>query len=214
MTQTRSIVHLVRHGEVENPRGISYGRLPGFSLSALGRRQARAVGLTLQAHDFDVILSSPLERAVETATLLLMDRASPALHLDDRLIEIGSWKEGLPRRVSPVAYAKQYFDKDVRGKTEPAREVVARMRLVIDDLLARGCESVVLVSHQAPIWLIHAAYVGGLNRVGRTRLGAGVGGLAPWLFVRPPPETGSITTLRFDGGGHFIGVEYSAPRSI
>ncbi len=208
MSSTRSI-HLVRHGEVENPRGISYGRLPGFQLSALGRRQARAVGRLFGEHEVDAVVTSPLERAVETTELLVTDLACPALRTDDRLIEIGSWREGLPRSVSPVRYARQYFDKDVRGKTEPAREVVLRMRAVIDDLLASGCANAIVVSHQAPIWLLRAAYARGLSRLGRT--GLGLSDLAPWLFVRPPPETGSITTLRFDGGGHFIGVDYVAP---
>src|SRR5205085_2075794 len=37
-----TIVHLLRHGEVENPAGIVYGRLPGYHLSANGRAIAAA----------------------------------------------------------------------------------------------------------------------------------------------------------------------------
>ena len=37
-----SVVHLLRHGEVFNPGRVLYGRLPGFNLSELGRRQAAA----------------------------------------------------------------------------------------------------------------------------------------------------------------------------
>ncbi len=41
----RTVVHLLRHGEVYNPQGIFYGRLPGFRLSDLGHRMAeRAAG--------------------------------------------------------------------------------------------------------------------------------------------------------------------------
>ena len=32
-----TVVHLMRHGEVHNPDGILYGRLPGYLLSELGR---------------------------------------------------------------------------------------------------------------------------------------------------------------------------------
>ncbi|HEV3068841.1 MAG TPA: histidine phosphatase family protein, partial [Streptosporangiaceae bacterium] len=35
-----TVVHLLRHGEVDNPRGIIYGRLPGYHLSANGRLMA------------------------------------------------------------------------------------------------------------------------------------------------------------------------------
>jgi hypothetical protein len=37
-----TVVHLVRHGEVRNPAGVMYGRLPGFHLSETGRQQASA----------------------------------------------------------------------------------------------------------------------------------------------------------------------------
>ena len=33
MGQNRTIVHLVRHGEVDNPAGLLYGRLPDYHLS-------------------------------------------------------------------------------------------------------------------------------------------------------------------------------------
>ena len=40
----RSVVHLVRHGEVANPRGVLYGRIPGFHLSEDGRLMATEIG--------------------------------------------------------------------------------------------------------------------------------------------------------------------------
>ena len=43
--QTR--VHVVRHGEVYNPSGVLYGRLPGFHLSETGRAQADTVAEAL-----------------------------------------------------------------------------------------------------------------------------------------------------------------------
>ncbi|MDP9227152.1 MAG: histidine phosphatase family protein, partial [Actinomycetota bacterium] len=33
-------IHLVRHGQVENPKGVIYGRLPGFHLSERGLQEA------------------------------------------------------------------------------------------------------------------------------------------------------------------------------
>jgi broad specificity phosphatase PhoE len=37
----QATVHLLRHGEVYNPDGVLYGRLPEFHLSELGREMAR-----------------------------------------------------------------------------------------------------------------------------------------------------------------------------
>ena len=39
----RTIVHMMRHGEVHNPEGILYGRLPNFHLSRTGAAQAQRV---------------------------------------------------------------------------------------------------------------------------------------------------------------------------
>lgn len=33
-----TVVHVMRHGEVENPSGVLYGRLAGYHLSELGRK--------------------------------------------------------------------------------------------------------------------------------------------------------------------------------
>ena len=33
-------IYLLRHGEVHNPEGIIYGRLPGYRLNEVGRGQS------------------------------------------------------------------------------------------------------------------------------------------------------------------------------
>ena len=40
---TRVRIHLVRHGEVHNPEGILYGRMPGYGLSQRGFEMADRV---------------------------------------------------------------------------------------------------------------------------------------------------------------------------
>ncbi|HZC42075.1 MAG TPA: histidine phosphatase family protein, partial [Streptosporangiaceae bacterium] len=58
-----TVVHLLRHGEVHNPRDVLYGRLPGYRLSEDGRVMAKAAADFLAGRDVAVLLSSPLERA-------------------------------------------------------------------------------------------------------------------------------------------------------
>ena len=50
-------VHLLRHGEVDNPERVLYGTLPGFRLSDLGVAQAKlAAGRTADAAaDLDLL---------------------------------------------------------------------------------------------------------------------------------------------------------------
>ena len=62
-----TVVHLLRHGEVHTPGGVLYGRLPGYHLSDLGREMADRVAKHLTDADITHVVSSPLERAQETA---------------------------------------------------------------------------------------------------------------------------------------------------
>ena len=65
--RTRTIVHVMRHGEVHNPTGILYGRLPDYHLSERGQAQAQAVADWLAPRDIVYVVASPLDRAQETA---------------------------------------------------------------------------------------------------------------------------------------------------
>ena len=60
-------VHLLRHGEVFNPQGVLYGRLPGYLLSDLGHEMAERAAVALADRDIASVVSSPMERAQQTA---------------------------------------------------------------------------------------------------------------------------------------------------
>lgn len=83
-----SFCHLIRHGEVENPRGVVYADLPGFGLSERGRRQAEAAAAHLAARPLAAVVSSPLRRALQTASAI-SGRAGRSLHI---LPELGEWR--------------------------------------------------------------------------------------------------------------------------
>lgn len=89
-----TVVHLLRHGEVENPRGLIYGRLPGFHLSEDGRMMAKAAADYLAERDIVGVFTSPLERARETAEPVA-ERFSLEPVVDERLIEPWNHFEGL-----------------------------------------------------------------------------------------------------------------------
>ncbi len=62
-----TIIHFVRHGLVYNPQHIYYGRLPHFTLSEEGLRQAQAAARALATRNVAAIFSSPMLRARKTA---------------------------------------------------------------------------------------------------------------------------------------------------
>ncbi|MFI9555919.1 histidine phosphatase family protein [Nonomuraea endophytica] len=195
-----TVVHLLRHGEVHNPHGILYGRLPGYHLSETGQQMAETVAKAVAGRDIVALYSSPLERARETAAPLAT-AFGLTVTADDRLVEAGNLLEGrtvgagLAILRSPRNY-RYFYNPWKPSWGEPYQEIVRRMRGVIEDAraAARGHE-VVLVSHQLPIWAIRLAAEG-------RRL---------W----PDPRRrqcalASITSLTFDED-RLISVGYSEP---
>ena len=89
-----TVVHLLRHGEVFNPEKVLYGRLPGYRLSETGEAMALAAAEWLADKDLTRVVSSPLERAQQTAAPIAGKLALP-IDVDDRLIEAGNAFEGL-----------------------------------------------------------------------------------------------------------------------
>jgi broad specificity phosphatase PhoE len=158
----RTVVHLLRHGEVFNPEGVLYGRLPGYYLSDLGQEMAVRAADALEQNDVTLVVSSPMERAQQTATPIAARHDLP-VETDALLIEAGNVFEG--KRVSvgdgvlrqPRAW-RHLYNPFRPSWGEPYAEVAARMHEAIDAARAkaRGHEAVV-VSHQLPIWIARLA---------------------------------------------------------
>ncbi len=156
---TKTVVHVMRHGEVYNPQGILYGRLPGFRLSGAGQQQAKLVAEFLTDHDIVHVVASPLERAQQTARPLV-ESHHLELATDDRLIESANKFEGMRVAVgdgalrSPANWPKLY-NPFRPSWGEPYFKIAHRMLGAVQRAraVAAGHEAVV-VSHQLPIWTL------------------------------------------------------------
>jgi broad specificity phosphatase PhoE len=153
---TRTLVHLVRHGEVFNPDGVLYGRLPGFRLSDAGEAMAVQAAEALRGRDITVVRSSPLERAVQTAAPIAAEfDVEPTT--DDRLIESENFFEGKTFGVgdgslrNPSVW-RHLWNPFRPSWGEPYAEVAKRvLRAVADARDAALGHEAALVSHQLPI---------------------------------------------------------------
>ena len=161
----RTVVHLVRHGEVHNPTRVLYGRIPGFGLSEDGRMMAKAAADFLAGRDVTLLLSSPLERARETAEPIAAQFGLPVA-VDERLIEPWNHFEGLAFGVGDGSLRRirhwWYLRNPLRPSWgEPYRQVADRMLAAMAAArdAARGHEAV-CVSHQLPIWVARRAVEG------------------------------------------------------
>jgi len=195
-----TVVHLVRHGEVENPAGVLYGRIAGYHLSPAGQRMAAAAAAFLAGRDVTVVKSSPLERAQQTAAPIAAEFGLP-VEIDDRLIEPWNHFEGMRFGVGDGALRQPRHWLALRNPFlpswgEPYREVATRMLAAVTDAAtaARGHEAV-CVSHQLPIWVARRAVDG--NRL--------------WHDPRRRQcALGSVTSLTFTGD-KITGVRYATP---
>lgn len=153
----RTVVHLLRHGEVHNPDGILYGRLPGYRLSALGLDMADLVAAHLADHDITHVVASPLERAQQTAAPVAAAHGLPT-HTDERVTEAANWFEGKTFGAGPGALTNpavwpHLVNPFTPSWGEPYVAIADRMLAAIADarVAATGHEAVI-VSHQLPIW--------------------------------------------------------------
>ncbi|MGY9079417.1 MAG: histidine phosphatase family protein [Candidatus Nanopelagicales bacterium] len=193
-------VHLLRHGEVYNPQGVLYGRLPGYFLSDLGLEMADRAASALANRDIATVISSPMERAQQTAAPIAKTHRVEILTNSD-LIEAENIFEG--KRVSvgdgvlkqPKTW-RHLWNPFKPSWGEPYDTVATRMSAAIESARsqAQGREAV-LVSHQLPIWIARLAAE---NR----RL---------WHDPRSRQCTlASVTSLTFDDEG-LVAITYSEP---
>ncbi|HSV67369.1 MAG TPA: MSMEG_4193 family putative phosphomutase [Mycobacteriales bacterium] len=80
-------VLLIRHGLTANTGTSLSGRTPGLHLDDRGRAQVAALASRLAAVPLAAVVTSPLERCVETAETIARDGVRP--RVDERFIEVG-----------------------------------------------------------------------------------------------------------------------------
>src|ERR1700760_3428138 len=157
-----TVVDLLRHGEVDNPHGILYGRLPGYHLSARGQAMAEAAADYFAGRAVVALFSSPLERAQETARPVAQRLGVPIV-TDDRLIESWNHFEGQRFGVGDgslrhPAHWPHLANPFRPSWGEPYDQVAARVLAAVRAAgeTAAGREAV-CVSHQLPIWVTRRA---------------------------------------------------------
>jgi broad specificity phosphatase PhoE len=146
------VIVFVRHGQTEvNREGRFQGRLDP-PLTELGVEQARLVAQGLAGCGAQLVLTSPLQRAADTARAIAGVVGAP-VEIDERLVEVdyGEW-DGQP--LGSVSRAQWARWRDDATFTPPGGEslleVAERVAKFCAELL-RSDSTIVAVSHVSPI---------------------------------------------------------------
>ncbi|MBA2555919.1 MAG: histidine phosphatase family protein, partial [Chloroflexi bacterium] len=162
-----------------------------------GRAAARTLGERLAGVSFARVIASPLERALETATLI---RPTDAVEVDDRLLEAdyGEWEGSTVEEIEarwPAERSAYEADPSAHGSAggETGQDVARRVGSLLEELIEWAAESRTPADDQRVLLVGHST----LNRVM----------LAVALDVplgdyrrRFRQDWANLTVLRFPGG--------------
>jgi broad specificity phosphatase PhoE len=156
---------LIRHGETDwNIEGRYQGQADP-PLNSNGMHQAQVLVTMLQDINLELLFSSPLRRAKQTAKLISEQLAIPLLE-DSRLMEIhqGDWQARLRADIQAL-YPDLFlaWETNPWGVNPPGGEnlssVQSRVYAAVDDIIDTNPQKKIgIVSHRIPIALIKVRY--------------------------------------------------------
>ena len=184
----RTRFHLIRHAETDFPADQLAGRLPAVHLNDIGRQRAHCLAQYLARQDIQRIVSSPLERCLQTAEPLAKILNFEIQIMDEFTeIDFGSWTGKRITELDQLESWKQWntFRSGARVPGgESMGHVQRRMISGIEELRRKFAgESIALLSHGD---LIRAAITYYL-------------GLPLDLLLRLEISHASLSTLTLDG---------------
>ena len=157
---------LARHGETEwNVAEVFRGRID-VELNETGMKQAELLAEHLSDLKIDAVYSSPLKRALKTAEMIAgyhkLDVEVTAGLID---FDYGEW-QGLPHQEVKDKYKELYAEwiKNPHRVKMPAGESLTEVRkravAVVDNVIAKYEDTVVLVSHRVVNKVLICALLG------------------------------------------------------
>lgn len=162
-----STVHVLRHGQVHNPDGLLYGRLPGFGLSELGHRMAQRMAEVFADDALTHLRCSPLQRAQETMAPIAARHPGLPVVTDERLIEAANAFEGKRFGRNNAALFDPRMFWHMRNPLRPSwgesyASIAERMLAALAAAAEAAGEggAALLVSHQLPIYIARRAVEG------------------------------------------------------
>lgn len=157
-------IWLIRHGETEWSKSGQHTGTTDIALTERGREQAAALAPLLATQTFDCVLTSPMQRAIDTCRLAgLGDQAQIEADLHE-------WNYGIYEGRRTVDIHQTNPDWSVWNSPIPegenAAQIGQRAQSLIDRLLARQVGNIALFSHAHFLRTFAAVWVTGASTLG------------------------------------------------
>ena len=153
----KTYIYFIRHGKVNNPKNIWYGRLPGFSLEKKGRLQIEKTARFLAGKKIDILYSSKLLRARQSAQIIKDKLKLTEINFSKKILEVQSSLEGKSfSYISSIEY-DVFADSDTGINGETLENLASRMQKFISEIIKkhRG-KKIAVISHGDPIMIVKA----------------------------------------------------------
>ena len=138
-------IYLVRHGQCES-NVVGRYNFVDEDINETGIKQAKDLGEKIKDINYDIVISSPLVRALHTAEIINVNNKD--LITDDRLVERkhGSL-EGKSVDVTDREEYWNYYTSVKYGTEEEIPVLCNRVKEFLDELKTKDYKSVLIVAH-------------------------------------------------------------------
>lgn len=149
---------LIRHGESEgNKKGILQGSLDEYGLTETGRQQALCALLLIKRYKPELIMTSPLKRALETAEIIRNSLDyTPSFAIEPLLSEVNL---GILEGVTKEERNEKYPDETAALRNsnydysvfqgEPIMNVRERAKKFMEKVISSGYGTIAAITHGA-----------------------------------------------------------------
>ena len=148
-------LYLVRHGQTEkNKYGLVQGQTEA-DLSLKGIEDAKKLQNLISSLNIDVVISSPLRRAIDTARIIT-DNKYP-INIDDRIIE-RNWGmcEGVSIENVDTVECWNFYINTCENKIEKVQDFMKRLSEFLEDIRIKYSDkNVLVVTHSAVLRGMH-----------------------------------------------------------
>lgn len=160
-------VYIMRHGEAgHNIKGTvgpvvhQYDR--HNKLTQTGKKEVLTAVKSLRKKGIDVIVTSPLRRAEETAKIISRELGGIKINVRDDLadINVGAWHGKTIQEVDKLLPPEKRFENSF-PQGESVRDTRARIMKAIAEIIKENAgKRILIISHGDPLWVLHAALEG------------------------------------------------------